>query len=63
MCFLFYLFVGISKNAQVGDSVFLKNPPKDTKGKLQVLTRLYNYKPKKFTCQPEGNGARVWRIK
>ncbi len=53
----------LAENMNVGDSVFLKDPPRNPKGKLAVLTRLYSYKPKKFTCLPEGDGARLWRIK
>ena len=56
------LWKHLADTMEVGDSVFLP-PPKNDKGKLQVMTRLYSYKPKKFTCQPENNGARLWRIK
>lgn len=47
---------------EVGDSVFLKDPPRNSKGVLDVKTRLYRYKPKKFVCQVEGKGARLWRV-
>lgn len=47
---------------EVGDSVFLENPPKNPKGNLAVLSRLYNYKPKRFACAPEKEGARLWRV-
>lgn len=56
------LWKHLADTMKVGDSVFLKNPPKNAKGKLSVLTRLYAYKPKKFACQPEKDGARLWRI-
>ena len=52
----------LADNMDVGDSVFLETPPRDKKGKLAVMTRLYSYKPKKFVCRPEGEGARVWRV-
>ena len=55
------LWKHLAENMNVGDSVFLKNPPKNPQGKLAVLTRLYAYKPKRFTCQIEGEGARLWR--
>lgn len=53
----------LAETMEIGNSVFLKDPPKDKKGNLAVMTRLYSYKPKKFTCRPEGDGARLWRIK
>ena len=52
----------LANTMEVGDSVFLKNPPRDKKGKLAVMTRLYSYKPKKFICQPDKEGARLWRV-
>ena len=57
------LWKHLAETMEVEDSVFLKDPPKDKKGNLAVMTRLYSYKPKKFICQPEKEGARLWRIK
>lgn len=51
----------IADTLEVGDSVLIENPPRDSKGKLQVATRLYTYKPKKFVVRPENDGARIWR--
>ena len=56
------LWKHLAETMEIKDSVFLKDPPRDKKGKLAVMTRLYSYKPKKFICQPEGDGARLWRI-
>ena len=53
----------LAEKMEVGDSVFLENPPRNSKGKLAVLSRLYSYKPKKFACQLEKDGARLWRVK
>ena len=57
------LWKHLAETMEVEDSVFLKDPPRDKKGNLAVMTRLYSYKPKKFICRPEKEGARLWRIK
>lgn len=53
----------MADNMDVGDSVFLEKPPKDKKGNINVTSRLQRYKPKKFRCFPEKEGARIWRVK
>ena len=57
------LWKHLAETMEVADSVFLKDTPRDKKGNLAVMTRLYSYKPKKFICRPEKEGARLWRIK
>lgn len=55
------LWKHIADSLEVGDSVFIDNPPKNAKGDLQVMSRLYGYKPKKFIARAEKDGARIWR--
>ena len=56
------LWKHLANTMEVGDSVFLKQPPRDKKGNLSIIPRLQRYKPKKFICQPENKGARIWRV-
>lgn len=48
----------------VGQSFFVKNPPKIKNGYFVPLVAAPNkrYAPKKFISRKEGDGLRVWRV-
>lgn len=52
----------IAEALEVGDSVYIDNPPYNKYGQLVIASYMAYYKPKKFKSRREDKGARIWRV-